>query len=93
MLRTTTFAVTIISAFTASALALGQNTGPVIDSVTMRVEMQRHQTVYPEFHTPRTCGNELAETIDGPRRGDRDSPEQQIKGVIYPGGWPCGPES
>jgi len=104
MLRTTTFAVTIISAFAASVLALAQNTGPVIDSVTMRVEMQRYQTVYPEFHFHDPSGTvhfihrELVATNSPKPLTVHDgvieiSREQQIKGVIYPGGWPCGPES
>ena len=104
MLRTTTFAVTIICAFAASALALAQNTSPVIDSVTMRVEMQRYQTVYPEFHFHDPSGTvhfihrELVATNSPKPLTVHDgvieiSPEQQIKGAIYPGGWPCGPES
>src|ERR1700691_2614519 len=34
----------------ALRVASAQGTGPVIDSVTMRKEMQRYETVYPEFH-------------------------------------------
>jgi hypothetical protein len=100
----TTFAVTIISTIAATAVASAQNTGPVIDVVTMRTEMQRYQTVYPEFHfhdpsgTVRFIHRELVATNSPKPLTVRDrvieiSPEQQIKGAIHTGGWPCGPET
>jgi hypothetical protein len=100
----TTFAVTIaiISAITATASA--QNTGPVIDSVTMRTETQRFQTVYPEFHfhdysgSVRFIHREIVATNSPKPLSVRDgvidiSPDQQIKGAIFPGGWTCGLET
>jgi hypothetical protein len=84
--------------------ALAQNTGPVIDSVSMRKEMQRYETIYPEFHfhdpsgTVRFIHREITATNSPKPSTVRDgvidiSPEQQMRGAVYTGGWPCGPES
>jgi hypothetical protein len=104
MSRTTLLGVAIIGAIAIAAVASAQNTGPVIDSVTMRTEMQRYQTVYPEFHFHDPSGNvrfihrELVATNSPKPLAIHDgvieiSPEQQIKGAIHVGGWPCGPEA
>ncbi|MGA2189337.1 MAG: hypothetical protein ABSH33_12465, partial [Steroidobacteraceae bacterium] len=50
MSRRTRFAIAIIGAVAITGAALAQNAGPVIDSVIMRKEMQRYETIYPEFH-------------------------------------------
>ena len=104
MSRGITLAVTIIAAIATTSLASAQNPGPVIDSVTMRTEMQRYQTVYPEFHfhdpsgTVRFIHREIVATNSPKPLTIRDgvveiSSEQQIKGAIHVGGWPCGPET
>ena len=46
----THFAVAIIGAVAITVVASAQNTGPIIDSVSMRMELQRYETIYPEFH-------------------------------------------
>jgi hypothetical protein len=104
MSRRTILGVAIIGAIATTTVASAQNTGPVIDSVIMRTEMQRYQTVYPEFHfhdpsgTVRFIHRELVATNSPKPLSIRDgvieiSPEQQIKGAIHVGGWPCGPET
>jgi hypothetical protein len=101
------FPVVIIGAVAIVAalrVASAQGTGPVIDSVTMRKEMQRYETIYPEFHfhdpsgTVRFIHREITATNSPKAWTVQDgviviSPEQQIKGATYVGGWPCGPES
>ena len=88
----------------ALRVASAQGTGPVIDSVTMRKEMQRYETVYPEFHfhdpsvAVRFIHRAITATNSPKAWTVQDgiiviSPEQQIKGATYVGGWPCGPES
>jgi hypothetical protein len=97
------FAVTIIGVATSVA-ALAQKAGPVIDSVIMRKEMQRYETIYPEFHfhdpsgTVRFIHREVTATSSLKPLTVRDgvidiSAEQQMRGAVYSGGWPCGPES
>ena len=72
----THFAVAIIGTVAITVAASAQNTGPVIDSVSMRKEMQRYETIYPEFHfhdpsgTVRFIHREVTatnspETVDG----------------------------
>ena len=97
-------AIAISGALAISVVASAQNTGPVIDFVSMRTETQRYQTVYPEFHfhdpsgTVRFIHRELMAT-DSPKPlsvndGVIDiSPAQQMKGAVFSGGWACGPES
>jgi hypothetical protein len=95
---------TLFSALAAASTAAAQDTGPVIDSVTMRTEMQRYQAIYPEFHFHDPSGSvhfihrELVATNSPKPLTVHDgvieiSPEQQMRGAIYNGGWPCGPES
>ncbi len=97
-------AIAFIGAIAITAIASAQNTGPVIDSVSMRTEMQRYQTVYPEFHfhdpsgTVRFIHREIMATNSPKALTVKDgvidiSPEQQSRGTVYTGGWPCGPES
>jgi hypothetical protein len=81
-----------------------QGTGPVIDSVTMRKELLRYETVYPEFHFHDPSGavrfihREVVATNSPKVLTIQDgviviSADQQMKGATYVGGWPCGPES
>jgi hypothetical protein len=102
--RRTNVAVAIVGAGTIAAIASAQNAGPVIDSVTMRTAMMRYETVYPEFHfhdpsgTARFIHREIIATNSPKALTVQDgviaiSPEQQMRGAIYPGGWTCGPES
>jgi hypothetical protein len=104
MSRTSQFASLIIGLAATATAATADNSGPVIDSVTMRKEMQRYETIYPEFHfhdpsgTVRYIHRELTATSSPKPLAVRDglidiSPEQQMKGAVYAGGWPCGPES
>ncbi len=94
-------ACAVISGVGATAIA--QNAGPVIDSVTLRTEMQRYQTIYPEFHFHDPTGSvhfihrELVATNSPKPLTIHDgvveiSPQQQMQGAVYPGGWPCGAE-
>jgi hypothetical protein len=78
---------------------------PVLESVTFHTEMERYETVYPEFHfhdasgTVRLIHRELVATNDGELRNiNRDSiiliPAQlQRAGTVFVGGWVCGPGS
>jgi hypothetical protein len=102
MSRTALFA--IISAVASTVVASAQNTGPVIDSVSMRTQMQRYETIYPEFHfhdpsgTVRFIHREITATSSPKSLKVHDgvidiSPDQQMRGAVYTGGWPCGPES
>jgi hypothetical protein len=104
MSRRTQFAIAIIGAVAVTVASLAQSAGPVIDSVIMRKEMQRYETIYPEFHfhdpsgTVRFIHREVTATSSPKPLTVRDglidiSPEQQMKGAVYTGGWPCGPES
>lgn len=104
MSRLNSSAVTFLIAIATTAMASAQNTGPVIDSVTMRTEMQRYETVYPEFHfhdpggTVRFIHREIVATNSPKPLTVRDgvidiSPERQMQGAIHTGGWPCGPET
>ena len=104
MSHRTHFAVAIIGAVAFTVVASAQNTGPVIDSVSMRTEMQRYETIYPEFHfhdpsgTVRFIHREIMATSSPNPLKVQDgvigiSPEQQRRGAVYTGGWPCGPES
>ena len=104
MSRRTQIALASIGAVAITAAAMAQNSGPVIDSVSLRKEMQRYETIYPEFHfhdpsgTVRFIHRELTATSSPKPLTVRDgvidiSPEQQMKGAVYAGGWPCGPES
>jgi hypothetical protein len=96
--------MTIISAVAVSDIASAQNSGPVIDSVTTRTVMRRYETVYPDFHFHDPSGSvrfihRAILSTNSPKPltihdGVIDiSPEQQIKGAVYTGGWTCGPES
>jgi hypothetical protein len=91
-------------AIAMSRIASAQGAGPVIDSVIMRKELLRYETVFPEFHfhdpsgTVRFIHREITATNSPRALKIRDgvieiSPEQQMMGAIYVGGWPCGPES
>jgi hypothetical protein len=104
MSRITRFGVAIIGAVAVSVVASAQNTGPVIDSVSMRKEIQRFETIYPEFHfhdpsgTVRFIHRELTATNSPKPLTVHDgvieiSSERQMRGAVYTGGWPCGPES
>jgi hypothetical protein len=104
MLSGTRFAVALIGAVAITVVASAQNTGPVIDSVSMRTEMQRYETIYPEFHfhdpsgTVRFIHREITATNSPKSLKVKDgvidiSPEQQMTGAVYTGGWQCGPES
>jgi hypothetical protein len=104
MSRKILFAVATIGGVAITAIASPQNTGPVIDSVTMRTVTQRYETIYPEFHfhdssgTVRFIHREIMATNSPKPLTIHDgviniSAEQQIKGAVYTGGWTCGPES
>ena len=104
MLRRTYFAIAIIGAVAVSVVASAQNTGPVIDSVSMRTEVRRYETIYPEFHfhdpsgTVRFIHREITATNSPNLLKVQDgvieiSAEQQRRGAVYTGGWRCGPES
>jgi hypothetical protein len=104
MSRNAHIVMTLIGAVAVSAIASAQNTGPVIDSVTTRTVMLRYETVYPDFHfhdpsgTVRFIHREITSTNSPKPLKVQDgviniSPEQQIKGAVYTGGWTCGPES
>jgi len=84
--------------------ASAQDLGPVIDSVTMRKEMQQYEVIYPEFHFHDPSGavrfihREVIATSSPKPLTIKDavisiSVEQQIKGAVFVGGWPCGPET
>ncbi|MGO9931356.1 MAG: hypothetical protein ACLPV8_06040, partial [Steroidobacteraceae bacterium] len=85
--------------------AAAQNAYPVIDSVSIRKEMERYEVVYPEFHfhdpsgTTQFIHREIIATNSPKPLNFRDggvisiSAEQQIKGATYVGGWHCGPET
>jgi hypothetical protein len=98
------FAVAVAGALGVTIVASAQNTGPVIDSVTMRKEMERYEKIYPEFHfhdpsgTVRFIHREITATNFPKPLTAHDgvidiSPEQQMRGAVYAGGWECGPES
>ncbi len=81
-----------------------QGSGPVIDAVTMREDLQRYEVVYPEFHFHDPTGSvrfihrEIVDTNAPRTLQARDgvvniSSAQQVKGATYVGGWKCGPES
>jgi hypothetical protein len=104
MSRKIHLAVAIIGGVAITVVASAQNSGPVIDSVSMRTVTQRYQTIYPEFHfhdpsgTVRFIHREITATNSPKPLTIRDgvlniSAEQQIKGAVYTGGWTCGPES
>jgi len=104
MSHKTRFAGATVFAVAISAIASAQNTGPVIDSVTLRTVTQRYETVYPDFHFHDPSGtvrfiHRVVTATNSPKSlkvqdGVIDiSPEQQIKGAVYTGGWTCGPES
>jgi hypothetical protein len=104
MSHRTRFAVAIIGTVAVMVAASAQNTGPVIDYVSTHKEMHRYETIYPEFHfhdpsgTVRFIHRELTSTNSPKPLTVRDgvidiSPEQQMRGTVYTGGWPCGPES
>jgi hypothetical protein len=103
-MRKTHAVIGILSAGGIAAIASAQTTGPVIDAVTMRTELLRYEMVYPEFHfhdpsgTVRFIHREITATNSPKPLRIQDgiieiSPEQQMKGAIYPGGWTCGSES
>jgi hypothetical protein len=100
------FLVLLCAAAGGAALrsASAQDTAPVIDSVTMRKEMQQYEVIYPEFHfhdpsgTVRLIHREVIATSSPKPLTIKDavisiSAEQQIKGATFVGGWPCGPET
>jgi hypothetical protein len=104
MSRQFKFAAALIGVAAITAGAAAQNSGPVIDSVSMRKEMERYETIYPEFHfhdssgTVRFIHREVTATNSPKPLTVRDgvidiSPEQQMRGAVFTGGWPCGPES
>jgi hypothetical protein len=104
MSRTIRAALTMTGTVAVSTIASAQNTGPVIDFVTLRTVTQRYETVYPDFHfhdpsgTVRFIHREITSTNSPKPLKVQDgviniSPEQQIKGAVYTGGWTCGPES
>jgi hypothetical protein len=85
--------------------ATAQNAAPVIDSVTMRKDIERYEVVYPEFHfhdpsgTTQFIHREIIATNSPKSLNFKDagvisiSAEQQIKGATFVGGWHCGPET
>ena len=96
------------TAAVAPHLAGAQQSGPAIDSVTMREDDGgRYEVIYPEFrfHDPsgtvRFIHREVVATnaptsvrIKLNADGIVDiSASQQIQGATYVGGWHCGPES
>src|SRR5271170_1497565 len=94
----------IVGSIAVSPAALAQDSGPVIDSVTIRKEMQRYETYYPEFHFHDPSGTvhfihrEIIATSSPKPLTAKDgivsiSAEQQAKGATYAGGWPCGAET
>jgi hypothetical protein len=100
----TQLAVAIIGAVAITAVASAQNTGPVIDTVSMRTVTQRYETIYPDFHfhdpsgTVRFIHREITATSSPKPLTIHDgviniSAQQQMRGAIYTGGWTCGPES
>ncbi len=104
MSRTPQVAIAMIGAVAVAAIASAEDAGPVIDSVTLRTVTQRYETVYPDFHfhdpsgTVRFIHRAIISTNSPKPLKIQDgvidiSPEQQIKGAVYTGGWTCGPES
>jgi hypothetical protein len=100
----TQLAVAIIGAVAITVVASAQNTGPVIDTVSMRTVTQRYETIYPDFHfhdpsgTVRFIHREITATSSPKPLTIHDgviniSAQQQMRGAIYTGGWTCGPES
>jgi hypothetical protein len=97
-------ALCALSASVTVRLVSAQDSGPVIDAVTIRSELQRYEMVYPDFHFHDPSGSvrfihrEVVAT-DAPKQlRIQDgviviSPDQQKKGAIYTGGWDCGSES
>jgi hypothetical protein len=91
-------------AATVAPIAMAQGGAPVIDSVTLRKEMERYEVFYPEFHFHDASGStqfihrELIATDSTKVYNLRNglisiSPEQQAKGATYVGRWRCGAES
>lgn len=90
-------AIGATSATTASA--------PVLDAVTFHTQVERYQTVYPEFHfhdasgTVRYIHRELVGSNDPGLNGIntdgiiRIAADLQRQGTVFVGGWPCGPGS
>src|ERR1700679_4100823 len=100
----TQLAVASIGACAITVVASAQNTGPVIDTVSMRTVTQRYETIYPDFHfhdpsgTVRFIHREITATSSPKPLTIHDgviniSAQQQMRGAIYTGGWTCGPES
>lgn len=77
----------------------------MLESVTFRTQMQRYQTVYPEFHfrdpsgTVRYIHRELVATNDPGLKGINTDGIIRIPaaleraGTVFVGGWGCGPAS
>jgi len=94
-----------VAAPDGSTAISGMAAMPVLEAVTFHTQMQRYQTVYPEFHfrdasgTVRYIHRELVATDDPGRRGIntdgiiRIPAELQRKGTVFVGGWDCGPGS
>jgi len=87
-----------------SRTAAAQDTAPVIDSVTLRKEVQQYEVIYPEFHfhdpsgTVRYIHRDVIATSSPKTLTVKDavisiSAEQQIKGATFVGRWGCGPET
>jgi hypothetical protein len=78
---------------------------PVLDAVTFHTQLERYQTVYPEFHfhdasgTVRYIHRELIGTNDpGLNAINTDgiiriAADLQRQGTVFVGSWPCGPGS
>ncbi|MGH8220416.1 MAG: hypothetical protein ACREUT_17915 [Steroidobacteraceae bacterium] len=94
------------TAAVAPQLAGAQQSGPVIDSVTLREDDGgRYPVIYPEFHfhdpsgTVRFIHREVIATnapVTVKLHADgivNVSASQQTQGATYVGGWHCGPES
>lgn len=79
-------------------------TPPVLDEIAFHTAIDRYPVIYPEFHFHAKDGNVIAIHRDllstnapKPIKIHEDSviaisPDQQKKGAVYVGGWPCGPE-
>jgi hypothetical protein len=86
-------------------LARAQQSGPVIDSVSMREDDSGpHMVIHPEFHFHDSTGStihihrEVVASNEPQPRNAKDgviniSPQRQMQGAVFVGGWHCGPES
>ena len=96
-------ALCIGSASGSLRTASAQDSTPVIDSVTLRMETHQYDVVYPEFHFHDASGSvkfihrEVIATNSPRALTVKDAAvfltaEQQVKGATFVGRWNCGPE-